>query len=104
MFEGVGEFDEAASGGEDGVSELGEGGVASGAVEEGCAEVFFEGGDAPAGDGLGDVGGCGAVGEAAAVADVNEGGAGSYEVHGVRLCRKGMGVAVFVLDGMGGGG
>lgn len=69
------------------MAELGEGGASCGAVEEGGAEVFFEGGDAAAGDGLGDACGCGAEGEAAAVADVDEGGAGSDEVHGLRLCR-----------------
>lgn len=103
VFEGVGEVDEASGGGEDGVAELGEGGVSSGAVEEGCAEVFFEGGDASAGDGLGDVRGCRAVGEAASVADVDEGVAGSYEVHDLRLCGSGMRMVVLVLDGMGGG-
>ena len=59
------------------MAELGEGGASCGAVEEGCAEVFLEGGDAAAGDGLGDAGGGSAVGEAAAVADVDEGCAGS---------------------------
>lgn len=103
VFEGVGEVDEASRGGEDGVAELGEGGVSSGAVEEGCAEVFFEGGDASAGDGLGDPGGRGSMGEAASVADVHEGVAGSYEVHDLRLCGSGMGLVVFVLDSMGQG-
>ena len=102
VFEGVGEVDEAACGGEDGVAELGEGGVACGAVEEGGAEVFLECGDASAGDGLGDARGGGAVGEAASVADVDEGDAGSYEVHEVGSYRKRMGLIVSVLDGMGG--
>lgn len=77
VFEGLGEVDEASCGGQDGVAELGEGGASCGAVEEGCAEVSFEGGDTAAGDRLGDAGGGCAVGEAASVADVDEGCAGS---------------------------